>query len=219
LNILIAEDNAVLAKGYALGLSHYGYTTTIAKDGAEAKAALVENTFDMVLLDIGLPKINGMEVLSMLRSVDTEICVLLVTARDADEDRIAGLDMGADDYLVKPVSVGELAARIRAHMRRAKTSTDGQLTYGKLKVNLNAHRATVDDVPLDLTKTEWLILVALMRNSGRVVSKKNLMQVTGADEEHASVNAIEVYMSRLRSKLEAYALKVRTVRGFGYMLE
>ena len=219
MHILIAEDDAALSAGYAQGLGHYGYTTTIAKDGAEAEAALAGTNFDVVLLDIGLPKIDGLQVLKRLRSLNPSLPVLVLTARDAEEDRIHGLDLGADDYLIKPITIGELAARIRAHVRRAKIGQEGQLVHGPLRIDLQAHYASVNDQPLELTKREWLILVSLVKNAGRVVSKQALLQVTSSEEEQVTYNAVEVYMSRLRSKLNPVNLQIRTVRGFGYMLE
>jgi two-component system OmpR family response regulator len=219
MHILIAEDDLPLAEGYAQALSHYGYQSTIASDGEAAEAELGVGSFDLVLLDIGLPKIDGLQVLSKLRKMNPELLVLLLTARDAEEDRIRGLDLGADDYLVKPVPTGELAARIRAHLRRSKIGANGQLVHGPLKMDLEAHRATVNDVPIELTKREWLILTTLVKNVGRVVSKQNLLQIAGSGEDQTSYNAVEVYMSRLRTKLESFDLQIRTVRGFGYMVD
>jgi two-component system OmpR family response regulator len=162
---------------------------------------------------------DGLQVLSRVRSRNPNLLVVLLTARDQEEDHIRGLDLGADDYLVKPISVGELAARIRAHLRRAKIDGGGLLVHGSLKMDLPAHRATLNDVPLELTKREWLLLATLARNAGRIVSKQNLLEITGSGEDQASYNSVEVYMSRLRAKLEKFKLNIRTVRGFGYMLD
>ncbi len=167
---------------------------------------------------MGLPGCNGFEVLRRLRQRDSDTPVLIRTARDTVEDRVHGLDLGADDYLVKPFAGRELEARIRALLRRRISNKSGLLIHGSLVLNLVTRQATIDAKPLELTVREWGLLEFLLIRTGRVISKAKIAEALTGWDQDISVNAVEVYVSRLRSKLEGY-ITLRTVRGFGYLLE
>jgi len=218
LRVLIVEDDAVLADGVASVIEQLGHDTVIVRDGFEACRLIEGETFILVLIDIGLPDVDGLEVLRRLRQQDALTPVMLLTARDGIGDRISGLDLGADDYVVKPVSLRELAARVRAMLRRAQVSISSELVHGPLRLDTTSRRATLAGTAIDLTAREWHIIEYLMRRPERVVSKEQIYAAAIGDGE-AQYNAVEVYISRLRSKLEAAGIRIRTVRGFGYMLE
>jgi DNA-binding response OmpR family regulator len=171
-----------------------------------------------VLLDIGLPDVNGLEVLSRLRSRGSTLPVLLLTARDEVSDRVRGLDLGADDYLVKPFAIPELLARIRALLRR-NHNLAGRLVHGPLIMDLNAQRAWIGNAPLELSAREWAVLEQLLKNVDKVVSKQQIVELLTKSDAALSFNAVEVYISRVRAKLEEAGVNIRTVRGFGYMLQ
>jgi two-component system OmpR family response regulator len=187
--------------------------------GEAAEEAFLRERFDMVVLDIGLPGIDGFEVLRRLRKRPDYVPVLVLTARDAVEDRVHGLDLGADDYLAKPFALPEFEARVRALLRRGQANKNPQLRNGPLVLDTVARRATLNGQPVDLTSREWSVLENLMLRAGQVVSKENLMQALSNWDRELSMNAIEVYMSRLRAKVESGGVRIRTVRGFGYLLE
>jgi two-component system OmpR family response regulator len=191
----------------------------MAPSGTAATAQLKSGQFDLLLLDIGMPGLDGWQVLEQLRRANRTLPVVLLTARDAVEDRIRGLDLGADDYLVKPVAMAELAARVRAHGRRRQIEDGHRLVHGPLVLDCHAMRARIGDHDLGLTSREWKILEFLMRRVERVVSKQHLIDVMAVGTEGLGYNAVEVHVSRLRAKLEPCGIRVRTVRGFGYMLE
>jgi two-component system OmpR family response regulator len=218
MRVLIVEDDEVLAVGVSSVIEQLGHETVIVRDGLEASRLVEAETFTLVLLDIGVPGIDGLEVLRRLRRQDALTPVMLLTARDGIGDRITGLDLGADDYLVKPVALRELAARIRAMLRRVKVSISSELSHGPLRLDTASRRATLAGGVLELTAREWHILEYLMRRPERVVSKEQIYTAAIGDGE-SQYNAVEVYISRLRSKLEPAGVKIRTVRGFGYMLE
>jgi two-component system OmpR family response regulator len=218
MRVLIVEDDEVLADGVSSVIEQLGHETVIVRDGLEASRLVEGETFTLVLLDIGVPGIDGLEVLRRLRRQDALTPVMLLTARDGIGDRITGLDLGADDYLVKPVALRELAARVRAMLRRAQVSISSELSHGPLKLDTASRRATLAGNVLELTAREWHILEYLMRRPERVVSKEQIYTAAIGDGE-SQYNAVEVYISRLRSKLDPAGVKIRTVRGFGYMLE
>ena len=219
MNILIVEDDAILAEGVSRAVEHMGNVATIVRDGQQAHALLNgRDTFDLMVLDIGLPGIDGLTLLRELRQADLRMPVMLLTARDSIDDRIRGLDLGADDYLVKPVVLSEMAARIRALLRRSSLEASSELLHGALRMDTKAKRLWLSGDELEVTAREWLVLEYLLRRPERVVSKEQLRIAVFGDDE-PGYNAVEVYISRLRTKFENAGLRIRTVRGFGYMLE
>ncbi|PKO49757.1 MAG: DNA-binding response regulator, partial [Betaproteobacteria bacterium HGW-Betaproteobacteria-21] len=181
-------------------------------DGMRADQLLQTGTFDFALVDVGLPGLGGYEVVRRIRSRQQIVPVMLITARDALDDRIYGLDLGADDYLTKPFQLAELTARMRAVLRRGRRSMARSLVFGPLTLDLEGRLATLDGQALSLSTREWTLLEALAGAEGRTVPKEQL-------QAEASGNAVEVYISRLRPRLEHGGLLIRTVRGFGYRLE
>jgi two-component system OmpR family response regulator len=219
MNLLVVEDDVILAEGVARAIEHMGHVATVVRDGAQAHELLLAgDPFDLVVLDIGLPTVDGLTLLRELRRSDRRTPVMLLTARDSIDDRIRGLDLGADDYLVKPVVMSEMAARIRALLRRSTLEGSSELLHGALRMDTKAKRLWLSGDEVEVTAREWLVLEYLLRRPERVVSKDQLRIAVFGDEEPA-YNAIEVYISRLRAKFEADGLRIRTVRGFGYMLE
>jgi two-component system OmpR family response regulator len=219
MRILIAEDDLVLADGLMKSLRRTDFAVDVAHDGEQADHILAVQNYDLVILDLGLPRIDGFEVLRRLRHRGGTVPVLILTARDALADRVKGLDLGADDYLTKPFELPELEARVRALIRRGQAGGITLLTHGPLALDLAGRRATLDGVPLELSARELGVLEVLMLRSGRVVNKEQLAgQLYGHDEE-VGANAIEVYVHRLRKKLEAAGVVIRTIRGLGYLLE
>ncbi len=219
LRILIVEDDRALADGISAALRNDGYTVDVLDRGELAIAAIERESSDLLILDIGLPGIDGFEALRRVRAAGHGIPVLLLTARDALEDRVHGLETGADDYLVKPFAILELSARVRALVRRGRLLKGPRLTHGPLVLDQQSRRATLNETPLELAAREWSVLEILMMQVERVVSKRAIIQSVAGWDEELSHNAIEVYVSRLRAKLEPAGICIRTVRGLGYMLE
>mgnify|MGYP006273236885 CR=1 FL=1 len=219
MRILIVEDDPVLADGLTRTLRQSDYAVDMANDGAAADHVLTAQTYDLVILDLGLPRMDGFEVLRRLRRRGAGVPVLILTARDALDDRVKGLDLGADDYLTKPFDLPELEARARALIRRGHAGGSSTLVHGALSLDIAGRRATLAGEPLDLSGREMGVLEVLMLRSGRVVGKEQLAeQLYGWDEE-VGANAIEVYVHRLRRKLETAGVHIRTIRGLGYLLE
>jgi len=219
MRILIVEDDEVLSDGLARILSAEGHAAKVAASGESAIEAAAGADFDLVILDIGLPDLDGFEVLRRLRERGHRMPVLVLTARDKVDDRVHGLDLGADDYLVKPFAMPELAARVRALVRRSRSQGAPRVEHGPLLLDTVARRAFLAGAPLDLAAREWSVLEVLLGRVERVVSKEAIIQAVARWGEELSPNAIEVYVSRLRAKLEAAGIRIRTVRGFGYLLE
>ena len=219
MRILIVEDDELLAAGLAISLALPGYAVDRAVSGEKALLSLGAEHYDLVVLDIGLPGQDGFAVLSKLRERGLTVPVLILTARDAVADRVRGLDLGADDYMVKPFALGEFEARVRALLRRGHHAQSARLSYGRLTMDTLAHRAWLGDTQLGLTAREWGVLEYLLLRQGQVLSKDKIMQAVCNWDEEISANAVEVYMSRLRAKLEPAGIKIRTIRGFGYLLE
>ena len=219
MRILIVEDDASLASGLGRILHAEGYAVDVAAKGEQAVDAARQERFDLVILDIGLPGMDGFEVLRRLRSAEYRMPVLVLTARDTVGDRVHGLDLGADDYMAKPFAMPELAARVRALIRRSQAQTGPRITHGPLMLDTVARRAYLSGEPLELAAREWAVLEVLLGKVEKIVSKENIIQSVAGWDEELSPNAIEVYISRLRSKLERAGIRIRTVRGFGYMLE
>ncbi|HWD23159.1 MAG TPA: response regulator transcription factor [Burkholderiales bacterium] len=219
MKLLIVEDDASLASGLRRILEAEGHTVAVSLGGEDAMAAASQERFDLVILDIGLPRMDGFEVLRRLRTAEKPMPVLVLTARDAVEDRVHGLDLGADDYMVKPFAMPELTARVRALLRRSQSHGGPRIVHGPLTVDTVARRAFLRGEPLELAAREWAVLEVLLAKTEKIVSKESIIQAVAGLAEELSANAIEVYVSRLRSKLEPAGIKIRTVRGFGYMLE
>jgi two-component system OmpR family response regulator len=219
MRILIVEDEPVLADGLTRSLRHADYAVDTSGTGTEADHVLATQTYDLVILDLGLPELDGFEILRRLRHRGSRVPVLVLTARDALEDRVKGLDLGADDYLTKPFELAELEARVRALIRRGHSGGGSLLSHGALSVDTTGRRALLHGEPLQLSARELGVLEVLMLRTGRVVNKEQLAeQLYGWDEE-VGANAIEVYVHRLRRKLEPAGVKIRTIRGLGYLLE
>ncbi|MGZ5199592.1 MAG: response regulator transcription factor [Telluria sp.] len=218
MQILLVEDDAVLVDGLCRVLQSQGMQVELAHDGLRADQLLQAGSYAVAVLDIGLPGIDGFEVVRRLRARGSGMPVLLLTARDAVEDRVQGLELGADDYLVKPFATAELVARIRALARR-NAPVSGALVAGRLTLDVGARRARVGDKPLDLSVREWAVLEYLLQHTGRVVSKQQIVDAIQPWGDDLTLNAVEVYVSRLRAKLEDAGIAIRTIRGFGYLLE
>jgi two-component system OmpR family response regulator len=217
--VLLAEDDAVLADGIAQALKHSGYVVDHASNGAEAEHLLSAYAYDTAILDLGLPEMDGLEVLRQARNKQNAVPILILTARDTLEDRISGLDLGADDYLTKPFKLKELEARIRALIRRKRFSTETKLKLGALRFDTNGRRAYLHDQVLELSAREMDVLELLLSHSGKVVSKGRFIDHLCGWREEVTENAIEVYISRLRRKLEESGLSIKAIRGIGYILE
>jgi two-component system OmpR family response regulator len=219
MRILIVEDDSTLASGLARVLEGEGYAVDVVSRGEDALAAAQQERFDLLILDIGLPGIDGFETLRRLRATGARVPVLILTARDAVDDRVRGLDLGGDDYMPKPFAAPELAARVRALIRRSQARGGPRVEHGPLVLDTAARRAFLAGEPLELAAREWAVLEVLLANVERIVSKERIIQAVAGWGEELSPNAIEVYVSRLRAKLEPAGVRIRTVRGFGYMLQ
>ncbi|MBL1263330.1 response regulator [Methylomicrobium sp. RS1] len=219
MNVLLVEDDAILADGLSRSLGDWGFTVTHAMTGNYAMTALLTQVFDLVILDLGLPDCDGRDVLRQLRSRKSLLPVLILTARNALDDRIGGLESGADDYLAKPFELRELQARVRALIRRSQGQIGHEIVVGRLALDTLGQRVTADGRPLFLPAREYGVLLALMLQAGRVVSKDAIAGRLAVEGEELADNAIEVYMSRLRKRLAPFGIGIRTLRGLGYVLE
>jgi two-component system OmpR family response regulator len=219
MRILIAEDDSILADGLTRALRQSSYTVDWARTGEEADAKLSAQTYGLLILDLGLPRMDGLEVLRHLRARGSRTPVLILTARDRLEDRVAGLDMGADDYLVKPFQLAELEARVRALIRRGQGGTGSVIELGPLRYDMKGRRVFIRDAPVELSARELGVFEVLVLRIGRVVSKEDLVAHLVDEGDGINAGAIEVYVHRLRKKLEDAQVLIRTVRGLGYLLE
>ncbi|MEI7568120.1 MAG: response regulator transcription factor [Alcaligenaceae bacterium] len=219
MRILIAEDDSILTDGLTRSLRQSGYAVDAVSDGIAADAALMAQEFDLLILDLGLPRMSGLEVLSKLRARQSRLPVLILTAADSVEQRVKGLDHGADDYMAKPFSLSELEARVRALARRGAGGGSTILRHGKLEFDQTGRVASVNQQTLDLSAREVSLLEILLTRSGRMVSKTQIVDHLCEWGEEVSSNAIEVYVHRLRKKLDDSGVKITTVRGLGYCLE
>lgn len=212
MHVLLVEDDPELAEGIATFLRGQGDTVTFEGDGMAADLLLQQERFDFALIDVGLPGLGGYEVVRRIRHRKQPLPVIIITARDALDDRIYGLDLGADDYLTKPFQLAELTARMRAVLRRGGYDDARRISFGPLVLDIGGRLAELGGQALPLTAREWDLLEALAAADGRTVPKERL-------QADASGNAVEVYVSRLRPRLEPAGVLIRTVRGFGYRLE
>jgi DNA-binding response OmpR family regulator len=218
MRILIVEDDEVIASTMSRGLTRHGYVVDHAASAEAASTALLSGQFDLAIVDLGLPQEDGTSLVRRIRRTNRTLPVVVVTARDSIADRVDTLDLGADDYLVKPVALAELLARCRAHLRRARAMASSKVQIGSLGVDLEGRRVTVGSEALDLTRREWLVLEYLAVNAGRIVSKERLLDAISSAPQDVSVNSVEAVISRLRAKL-GEAAKIRTIRGLGYRLD
>ncbi|MGE8496378.1 MAG: response regulator [Pseudomonas sp.] len=219
MRILLVEDHPQLAESVAQALKSGGWTVDVLHDGVAADLALSSEEYALAILDIGLPRMDGFEVLARLRERGKTLPVLMLTARGEVKDRVHGLNLGADDYLAKPFELSELEARVKALLRRSVLGGEQVQRCGDLAYDLSTRRFAVGDEVLNLTSREQAVLEAMIARPGRVMSKEQLAaQVFGLDEE-ASADAIEIYIHRVRKKLEGAAVRIVTFRGLGYLLE
>jgi two-component system, OmpR family, response regulator len=219
MRILVAEDDATLADGVACSLRQSGYAVDWVKTGSEAEAALDADQFDLLILDIGLPKKSGLDVLKHLRARDSRLPVLLLTGFDGVRDRVRGLDSGADDYLAKPFDVDELKARVRALVRRGMAGGPTLMKFGPLSYDQVGRSASLNERRLELSARELSVLEIFLQRPGRAISKEQLVSHLCGWGEEVSANAIEVYVHRLRKKLEPSGVRIETLRGLGYRME
>ena len=216
MRILLVEDDPQLGDGLTVGLRQSGFAVDWVRDGHAADLALLAESFDLVVLDLGLPKLAGMEVLNRARARGQDMPVLVLTARDATGDKVAGLDAGADDYLVKPIDLDELAARIRALTRRSAGRAAPLLTHGELTLDPAAHVVTRAGLPVELSTREFSLLQLLLENAGRVLTRSQLEQSLYGWRDEPDSNALEVHIHHLRKKLGSEL--IRTLRGVGYTI-
>jgi DNA-binding response OmpR family regulator len=216
MRILLVEDDPQLGDGLMVGLRQAGFAVDWVKDGAAADAALTTEPFGLMVLDLGLPKLSGMDLLRRLRARGQDLPVLILTARDAIVDKVAGLDCGADDFLVKPVDLDELAARIRALARRAAGRAMPVLRHNGLMLDPAARQVTLDDRPIELSPREFSLLHVLLENAGRVMTRASLEGSLYGWHDEPDSNALEVHIHHLRRKLGNDC--IRTLRGVGYTI-
>lgn len=219
MRLLVVEDNETLAQGLTAVLKGSGYAVDLVTDGQSAEAALATASYDLVILDLTLPDMDGLDVLKELRQQRKDCAVLVLTARGALDDRVKGLDLGADDYMTKPFEVPELEARVRVLLRRRAGLRSSKLDYGALSLDLSARQVSLDGERIELPARELNVLEALFLKAEQVVSKQQIIESLADFDDDISENAVEQYVSRLRKRLEPYGLKIRTARGLGYILE
>lgn len=217
MRLLLVEDDPLLGDGIRVGLGQDDYTVDWFRDGHSAEAALKSEHYDLMVLDLGLPDIAGLEVLKQLRARGNDLPVLILTARDAVSDRVVGLDSGADDYMVKPFDLDELTARLRALLRRHSGRAQSEIRHGDIVLDPAAHRVTQAGKLVDISPREYAVLHMLLENEGKVMSRSRLEDGLYSWDGEVESNAIEVYVHHLRKKLGS-AL-IRTIRGVGYIID
>jgi two-component system, OmpR family, response regulator len=223
MRLLLVEDDVMVASGIKLGLSGAGYAVDWVGSGERALDALKAESFDAAIVDLGLPKMDGLELTQAIRAAAHTLPILILTARDALEDRVLGLDKGADDYMVKPFELPELLARLRALLRRSQAATSSTVSFGPITLDTAMRQASamVNGQPqaIELGPREWKVLEYLMLQAPKPAAKEKILAaLTGWDKE-ITANAVEVYVSRLRGKLDPFGVTLRSIRGFGYRLE
>lgn len=216
MHVLIAEDDVTIQSGIGAALRGAGHSVSVASDGAHADLLLKTESFDLLVLDLGLPKLDGITVLKRLRARKQQLPVLILSARDTTLERIEGLDSGADDYMTKPFDLSEFDARVRALLRR---SQGNEFEIGRLKWDWDSRQASVGGNLIELSAHEINLIEALLRSFGKTVTKASLGSLLAKDKEVDADNLIEVYVHRLRRKLAESGVEIRTIRGFGYRLQ
>lgn len=219
MRILIVEDDTVLASALTRALNQAAYTVDTVDNGESANEALKGHPYDLVVLDIALPELDGLTVLRRLRDRQVHVPVLILTARDTLDDRVMGLDSGADDYMTKPFDLPEFEARVRALIRRGHFISSNSLTHGGLRFDSAARRLFYNDQAVDISMRELAVIELLLSRQGRVVTKEQLVDHLFGWGDVANSNAVEVYIHRVRKKLEPFGIDIRTVRGMGYLLD
>ncbi|SJM91033.1 Transcriptional regulatory protein PmrA [Crenothrix polyspora] len=219
MNILLVEDDAVLADGLVYTLSKSGYSVTCATTGVYAEHLMLSQDFDLIVLDLGLPDMDGLVLLRQLRRRKVSMPILILTARDGINDRIQGIEQGADDYMAKPFELRELEARIHALIRRCYGGFHNDIVIGRLALNTHDHRILADGQDMMLSPREYAVLEILLLQAGKVVCKDRLAQRLSTEGDALADNAIEVYIHRVRKRIEPYGAVIRTLRGLGYLLE
>lgn len=219
MRVLVIEDDATLGRALQEFLTDQGYVTDWIAEGVRGLNALLNHPYDLVVLDLNLPDIDGLHVLESLREQNLAVPVLILTARDGLQDRVAGLDAGADDYLTKPFELAEFAARVRALARRHVGLSSSVVEFGSLSFDTTNRELRVAGERLTLSVRELSVLEMLMHRAGKVVTKQQIVQGLSALDANFSENAVEVYIYRLRKRLEGRGAAIQTVRGFGYLLE
>ncbi|MGH6997474.1 MAG: response regulator transcription factor, partial [Phenylobacterium sp.] len=219
LRILVVEDDAALARGVIATFKQDGYAVDHVVEGEAALEIEASEPYNTIVLDVTLPGLNGFEVLKKIRARGGKTPILMLTARDAVQDRVTGLDLGADDYMLKPFDPVELSARVRALMRRGSGDPAPTLVLGALSVDRSAGLAHLEGRPLDLRRREWAVLEGLATRAGKVVTRERLENEVFGYDDPVGPNALEVYVGRLRKKLEPSGPLIRTIRGVGYMID
>jgi two-component system OmpR family response regulator len=219
MKLLLAEDDAILADALSSSLRKAGFDVEVANNGAVAEYLLLRHNFDLAVLDIGLPLVDGLTVLKRVRAARPTLPMLILTALDGLDDRVAGLNAGADDYLTKPFDFPELEARVRALLRRTRTGAGPVQQMGRLTFDRDARRASVGGEMLELSPREWMLFDLLLTQRDKVVTKDQIAETWAVERTESNPGSIEVYIHRLRRKLETSGLAIRTVRGLGYLLE
>ena len=219
MRILLVEDDTMLADAVTRALTQSAHVVDGARTGEDADRALATNEYDLVLLDVGLPQIDGFEVLKRMRQRRCTVPVLMLTVRDSPEDRVTGLDLGADDYLTKPFHLSELEARVRALIRRSNSNASSDLVHGPLRLDMAGRRLYCNGQPLDLSGREIAVIELLLLREGKVVTKQQIVDHLYGWEDISTSNAVEVFVYRLRKKLDPSGVDIRTVRGMGYLIE
>lgn len=217
MRLLVVEDDKLLGNGIVSGLRQRGYAVDWVQDGETAESVISSEQYDAIILDIGLPRISGLEVLETLRARGLSLPVLILTAKDAISDRIAGLDQGADDYMTKPFDLDELSARIRALLRRSSGRTLPVIRHEGIELDPASHQVSRGGMNIDLSPREFAILQTLLENAGRVMSRNRLEESLYSWKDEIESNAVDVHIHHLRRKLGADL--IRTIRGVGYIVD
>jgi two-component system response regulator QseB len=217
MRLLLIEDDEFLGEAVKTGLTQFGYIVDWLKDGDIAQKILKSEVFELILLDLGLPKLSGLNLLKSFRHEGNTTPVIILTARDAVDDRVKGLDAGADDYIIKPFDLNELSARIRALARRSQGRADTEIHYNNIILDPASHSVTVDNNLINIPRREFSLLVKLLENNGQVVTREQLTQSIYSWDDDVDSNTLEVHIHNLRKKLNANF--IRTIRGVGYMAE